>query len=160
MRFRLFVFLITGQMLVEYKGLLAANLLVAAILTGLIWTIQVVHYPAFRYVGTAHFIEFQHRHMRNISYLVIPLMLIEVILGIWLQWNTRGKDAAIEVASVNGLLFLIWLVTFAVSSPIHSQLATQGFDLALINKLISTNWIRTLAWTCRTGILAIIMVRV
>jgi len=142
------------------KNLVIANLLVAAILTGLIWTVQVVHYPSFRHVGANHFIEFQHRHMRNISYLVVPLMLIEVFLAVYLQIQSTERFMGLGVASANGLLLLIWVVTFAISSPIHGQLATQGFDDALINKLVNTNWIRTLAWTFRTGILVIMLFRV
>jgi len=137
-----------------------ANLLVAAILTGLIWTVQVVHYPSFRHVGVDHFIEFQHRHMRNISYLVIPLMLIEIFLAVYLQIQSTEKFVGLGVTSANGLLLLIWVVTFAISSPIHGQLAAQGFDNALINKLVNTNWIRTLAWTFRTGILVVVLFRV
>ncbi len=136
-----------------------ASLLVAAILTGLIWTVQVVHYPSFRYVGADHFIEFQHRHMRNISYLVVPLMLIEVLLAVYLQLNITEKTYGLGVAFANGLLLLIWVVTFVISSPIHGQLATQGFNDELINKLINTNWIRTLAWTLRTVILTIIVAK-
>ncbi|MGD1892352.1 MAG: hypothetical protein ACFB15_17405 [Cyclobacteriaceae bacterium] len=161
MRFRLFVFrAIAPKMLMEDKNLVLANLLVAAILTGLIWTIQLVHYPSFRHVGVAHFVEFQHRHMRNILYLVAPLMLIEIFLAVCLQVSVTEKSTILEVTFASGLLFLIWVVTFAISSPIHGQLATQGFDDALISKLVTTNWIRTIAWTFRTVLLTVIMFKV
>ena len=144
-------------MLIEEKELAIANLLVAAILTGLIWTIQVVHYPSFKYVEASQFIEFQHRHMRNISYVVIPLMLLEVFLAIWLQMNLGGKISTAGGVSANILLLIIWIATFAVSSSIHSQLATNGLDYKLITRLVNTNWIRTIAWTLRTGILTFIV---
>lgn len=143
----------------EEKVLVMANIVVAVFLTGLIWTIQVVHYPSFRHVGESQFIEFQHRHMRNISYIVVPLMLIEVFLGISLQLSSVGKSEFLGVTIANILLLLIWIVTFAISSPIHGQLATKGFDIQLINKLVDTNWIRTAAWTLRTGILTYLGLR-
>ncbi len=54
------------------------NLTLSAMLTGLIWTIQIVHYPGFLGVGVEKFIAYQHNHMRTISYVVIPLMVAEL----------------------------------------------------------------------------------
>ena len=47
--------------------LLAIQLLTTLPLVGLIWTIQVVHYPLFSRVGAPEFIEYQHAHMRAIG---------------------------------------------------------------------------------------------
>ena len=52
-------------------------------LVGLIWTIQVVHYPSFSYVDNDHYIDFQHFHMRAITYIVMPLMLFELAFEIY-----------------------------------------------------------------------------
>ena len=44
------------------KLLLLLNFGFAAFLTGLIWTIQLVHYPSFGLVGKAEFVQFHQAH--------------------------------------------------------------------------------------------------
>ncbi|MEM8965274.1 MAG: hypothetical protein AAGE93_02580 [Bacteroidota bacterium] len=141
------------------KQLIIIQLLVTSLLTGLVWVVQLVHYPGFRYVDQTQFIDFQYHHMRSILYIVGPLMLIELALALWLQVEFWGKSGIYSVSAATVLLIVIWLVTFLVSSPIHGQLATQGYDEKLITKLVNTNWIRTVAWSVRTGIFVFILLR-
>ena len=133
--------------------LILGNLTLAAILTGLIWTIQLVHYPGFLKVGAEGFLVYQQAHMRTISYLVIPLMLSELALGVMLQW-THWKDpihGTVYLATLS--LLLIWLSTWFISSPLHGKLLQIGFDPSTIRKLVNTNWIRTVCWSLRTIVL-------
>ena len=141
------------------KLLIIIQLLVTSLLTGLVWVVQLVHYPGFRYVDQTQFIDFQYHHMRSILYIVGPLMLIELALALWLQVEFWGKSGIYSVSAATVLLIVIWLVTFLVSSPIHGQLATQGYDEKLTTKLVNTNWIRTVAWSVRTGIFVFILLR-
>ncbi len=141
------------------KQLIIIQLLVTSLLTGLVWVVQLVHYPGFRYVDQTQFIDFQYHHMRSILYIVGPLMLIELALALWLQVEFWGKSGIYSVSAATVLLIVIWLVTFLVSSPIHGQLATQGYDEKLTTKLVNTNWIRTVAWSVRTGIFVFILLR-
>ena len=46
-------------------------------LVGLIWTIQVVHYPLFAAVGTDRFVAYEASHARLITLVVGPVMLVE-----------------------------------------------------------------------------------
>ena len=133
--------------------LILGNLTLAAILTGLIWTIQLVHYPGFLKVGAEGFLVYQQAHMRTISYLVIPLMLSELTLGALLQW-AHWKDPihrTVYLATLN--LLLIWLSTWLISSPLHGKLLQNGFDPSTIQRLVNTNWIRTVCWSLRTIVL-------
>ena len=57
--------------------LLLANLILAAVLTGLILTIQWVHYPLFGAVGEEAFREYHRLHNLWITQLVGPLMVAE-----------------------------------------------------------------------------------
>jgi hypothetical protein len=130
-------------------NLLLINLSLSAVLCGLIWTIQLVHYPSFLDVGSDEYLIYQRNHMKNISILVGPLMLLELVFGIYLQlqqWQTP-IHWSVHIASL--LLVVVWLITFIVSSPLHGRLIQGGFDKLAIQKLIDTNWIRTLAWTGR-----------
>ena len=47
-----------------------ANAAVACALTGLIWTIQVVHYPLFARVGEAEWRAYEREHQRRITLVV------------------------------------------------------------------------------------------
>jgi len=119
-------------------------------LMGLIWTIQLVHYPAFRHVAVEDFHNFHHMHTRGISVIVMPLMLVELAAACWLVWNPATRDPLQWLLLT--LVGLIWLSTFSLQVPCHAHLA-QGKDLEKIEKLISTNWLRTLAWTLKAGLL-------
>ena len=117
--------------------------------TGLIWTIQLVHYPLFLKVGPDHFVDYEHDHTTKISYLVVPSMIIELATGIFLAISNG-------ITSIYGLLFLllsfVWFSTFLLQVPLHNAL-NHAYDAEKIRRLVNTNWIRTLAWTSRSLIL-------
>lgn len=135
--------------------LVLINLILSAMLTGLIWTIQMVHYPGFLVVGTENFLAYQQQHMRTVSYIVIPLMLSELAAAFFLLMRYPTPHSA-EVYLATAMVVIIWLTTMLVSSPLHSKLAAQGYNAQLINWLIATNWLRTAAWSTRTGILVLL----
>ncbi|MEQ1747942.1 MAG: hypothetical protein ABL974_00860 [Prosthecobacter sp.] len=115
------------------------------ILCGLIWTIQLVHYPLFKYVGQEQFRTYHAHHAWTISWLVIPLMLLEVVLTGWLF--IAGERHVLFLLSLLGLA-LIWLSTWRHQLQCHLQLS-RGFDMAVYRRLVRTNWWRTLGWTFR-----------
>ena len=53
-------------------------------LVGLIWIIQVVHYPLFARVGEDGFVAYEAAHTRLISLVVGPAMLVEGVATLWL----------------------------------------------------------------------------
>ncbi|RSK31054.1 hypothetical protein [Hymenobacter metallilatus] len=131
--------------------LLLLNCAVAAYLTGLIWTVQLVHYPGFAYVAPEKFAAFHQHHTRTMSWVVLAPMVLELGLAGWLAW------AAPELGPARwgqlGLVLLIWASTFLISVPFHNRLAAHGYDYVAIDGLVRTNWPRTLAWTIRSGLL-------
>lgn len=127
------------------------HLIVTAMLFGLIWTIQLVHYPSFRYIAEKDFALFSQFHVQNITYLVGPLMIFEFVFAGLILWGNFGLMSTLNAVSIG----LIWLVTFFVSVPCHNILLTKK-DNRQIERLIQTNWIRTALWTIRV-ILAFII---
>ena len=132
----------------------AAQVAVTWSLVGLIWTIQVVHYPLMSRVGEARFAEYQREHMRRITWLVGPLMLAEVglALALWMRAATPNEERLGWIGAL--LLLVIWGATAAFSVPAHGRLEA-GFDENAHARLVATNWIRTGAWTLR-GALALV----
>ena len=134
------------------KLLLLLNFGLASFLTGLIWTIQLVHYPSFGLVGKAEFVRFHQAHTARMGTLVLAPMVVELALALWLAGAARTTPLAGYAWGALALLGLIWAVTFFISVPFHDRLAA-GFDYIAIDGLTRTNWLRTLAWTARLAVL-------
>jgi hypothetical protein len=120
-------------------------------LAGLIWTIQVVHYPMLAGIAPDRYTHWQRHHMTRITWLVGPLMIVEALTaGLALLLAVRAGDDELIGWSVVGLALLvaIWLSTAVFQAPIHGRLRA-GFDAALHRRLVRTNWLRTVAWTLR-----------
>lgn len=129
---------------------LVLGLTVSAMLTGLIWTIQLVHYPSFAFVEAVQFPSFHAFHSQRITFIVAPLMLVEVALALWGVWQWPQE----KVLWAAGLLVVvIWLSTLFLQIPLHHRLGLSQ-DLSLVEKLVTGNWIRTLAWSLKTLLLA------
>jgi len=128
----------------------ALHFAVTCFLTGLIWFVQVVHYPLFASFELSTFCKSMERHQALTTYVVAPVMLVELWTGGWLFYasGTQSRIAAVNLS----LLLINWVVTFLVSVPIHSSLA-RGFDGGAVKKLVASNWWRTLLWTTRSLLL-------
>ena len=61
------------------KALLVSHAAVTWFLCGLIWTIQLVHYPSFADVGREGFSAFHQAHVQRITALVALPMLFELV---------------------------------------------------------------------------------
>ena len=134
------------------KGIFVLHLFACLFMTGLIWLVQLVHYPLFAKVGESNFVNYERLHTIQIGWIVMPVMLLELGSGFWLlQWQPPGLPHYLLWICL-GLLGLVWGNTMLQAVPLHGRLS-EGFDLASIQKLVRINWIRTIAWTLRTGIL-------
>jgi hypothetical protein len=130
---------------------LAAHAFVTLFMTGLIWFVQVVHYPLFDRVGKAEFAGYERQNTRRTGWVVGGPMLLELALALLLVWSPGGLMAWIGL----GLLGIVWLSTAIGQMPAHLRLE-QGFDAQAYRRLVRGNWIRTVCWTLR-GVLAIVM---
>ena len=123
---------------------IAATLL----MVGIIWFVQIVHYPLFNQVEASAFRLYELGHSRLTTYVVGPTMLLELTTGAWLLWQRPATLLPLQVWLGIGLIAVIWLSTFFVQVPYHSQLE-QGFNPIIHQKLVCSNWLRTLAWSAR-----------
>ena len=115
-------------------------------MTGLIWFVQIVHYPLMARAGADRFPAYEKAHTRLTTWVVAPPMIVEAVLVVllaWGSWDLAGAWAGL------GLLAAIWLSTAFLQVPMHRKLR-QGFDEAAHGRLVSTNWIRTAAWSVRS----------
>lgn len=129
------------------------HLVFSALMTGIIWLVQLVHYPSFQFIDPGQFKKFHQMHSRKITWIVAPVMLLELVTAILLFWDTQMPSTVITANLV--LLVLTFVATAFLSVPIHNQLAQKGYDSRLIKKLTLTNWPRTFFWTLRLIVLLI-----
>lgn len=126
-------------------------------MVGVIWFVQVVHYPMFALVGPEQFAKWEQRNVVLTTWVVGPGMLFEAITTLGLIFAPRRFASRKSVATGAILLAVIWLSTHFLQVPYHDKLAI-GFDPEVHDLLVQTNWIRTIAWSLR-GILVIGLLR-
>lgn len=122
------------------------HLTATAVMTGLIWTIQLLHYPFFHHLDKETFSEQMTVHRTKISFIVVPAMLLELFTGLWLMIYATTHITSFTAGFV--LIILIWLSTFLMQMPQHAQIA-DGYNRAAVDKLVKTNWARTALWSVR-----------
>jgi DMSO reductase anchor subunit len=109
----------------------------------LIWIIQLVVYPGFKYYRREELLEWHHRYTVQISYIVFPLMLGQLLvtgIQLWnkLSWYTLGSLL---------IIVLLWSSTFLQFVPLHNKISREDFNEKTIVQLVRKNWFRTALWT-------------
>jgi hypothetical protein len=124
-------------------------------MVGLIWFVQIVHYPLFAAVGPERFAEYESSHQARTTIVVAPLMIAEALSAIALIWfRPDGVAFGLCVAGMM-LVALLWASTFLWQVPAHERLQ-QSFDGATHAFLVRSNWLRTAGWSAR-GLLVCVM---
>ena len=134
--------------------MLILHLIATSVMVGVIWIIQLVHYPSFHFIELKQYTTFQRFHMSRISYVVIPAMLTELFTLILIIISMDQIDTLVLASAI--LLIFIWLITAVFFSGVHQKL-TLGYDQTIVDKLVKLNWGRTLLWTLRLLFISIYM---
>ena len=134
--------------------MLLAHAGAACAMAGVIWFVQVVHYPLFGAVHPDTFLAYHRQHLRLTTLVVGPLMLAEAGAAIAIV-ALRVSSPTLSWLGVV-LLAIVWGATMWLSVPRHDELA-HGFAESAHAALVTTNWIRTVAWTAR-AVLSLTMV--
>ncbi len=124
---------------------------VTLFMTGLIWFVQVVHYPMFDRVGRESFAAYEIEHARRTTWVVGPVMLMEAVTAALLVVLQPERIPVWWVWAGAGLLAVVWMSTAFLQVPQHRVLST-GFNRDAHRTLVKTNWIRTIAWSLRAAL--------
>jgi hypothetical protein len=132
---------------------LIVNLAATAFMAGVIWYVQLVHYPLM--AGWPHddFAAWEERHRQRTGMVVIPAMLVESITAAILLWRRPAGVPPWLVWSAFVVLLGIHASTFLVQVPLHERLSA-GWDAAAHQRLVASNWVRTVLWTVRAVLVA------
>ena len=118
---------------------------------GIIWFAQIVHYPLFSKVGSDGFTEYQKFNLFRTVFIVIPLQMVELLTALLLAWKMPSGILPIQAWTNLILIGITWISTVTLQVPSHNKLA-RGFDPKTQKMLVSSNWVRTIAWTARGAI--------
>jgi len=124
-------------------------------LVGLIWFVQLVHYPLFASVGTSEFADYEARHTSRTAWVVAAFMPAEALTASWLLVDSPEGVSAALIAVGLVLVALVWMSTALWQAPLHGRLS-NGYTTALHRRLVQSNWLRTGLWTGR-GVLVLVM---
>ena len=138
---------------------LVANVLATAVMVGIIWFVQRVHYPLLALVGTDRAAGVAVEHQRRTGQVVALPMAVEGVSTLVLL--VERPDAVSVVWPWAGAVLLAVALgcTVLLSVPRHARMATAPDD-EVGRSLVRTNWPRTVAWTLRGVVGAVMMIQV
>lgn len=137
-------------------GVLLANAAATLMMTGLVWFVQAVHYPLFPCVEASSFAAYQAANIRRTTRVVAAPMLVEALSTAWLVWERPAGVSSGQAWLGLALVALVWASTATIQLPRHRALA-KGYDLDVHRSLVAGNWIRTVAWTLRAGLVLLML---
>ena len=111
-------------------------------LVSLVFMTQFITYPTFLHIDKDKFSEYHRKYVNNISFIVAPVMLIELLT---LSLIAYFSSEFLIIKSLI-LLLVIWLTTFFIMIPSHNRIS-KSFNIKEIKSLINYNWIRTILWS-------------
>lgn len=127
-------------------------------MAGLIWFVQIVHYPLMTAVPAAYFSPYAREHQRRTTWVVAPVMGVEAATSAWLVLSPGHEVRFSDLPAIGAaLLAVVWIATFTLQVPLHGTLS-GGFRQGAWHRLVLTNWIRTVAWSAR-GVVALLLLR-
>lgn len=127
------------------------------LMTGIVWVIQKVQYPSFKYIPKEEFLSFHKFHSFHITWIVAPIMIVELVTAILLVYENYYSEIFIKFLIILLINLILWIATFFLSVPCHNELSKNKSDES-IARLVRANWIRTFFWTIKSIFLIVLIV--
>ena len=134
---------------------LVLNLVASCVMVGVIWFVQIVHYPLLSIVPVESATSVAVDHQRRTGLVVGLPMAVEGVTTLILLWKTPD-DVTWWLPWIAAIFLAVALgCTIFLSVPRHERMALRP-DAQVGRELVLTNWPRTIAWTAR-GVLTTAM---
>ncbi|MGB5405063.1 MAG: hypothetical protein WBN13_13900 [Robiginitalea sp.] len=117
-------------------------LLADALMAGMILAVQWVVYPAFQYFSKDALTRWHSVYTRNITALVAPLMVTQLLGGVY--WSTTHPGLIPLLYTF--IVCVLWGITFLFFVPLHRQISLGIADSTDLRRLIRLNGLRTVLW--------------
>ena len=139
-------------------ALLVLDLVASWVMVGLIWFVQIVHYPLLSIVPMQAASSVAEEHQRRTAWVVMLPMAMQGFTSLGLmRWIPNGVSWWLPWA--NGVCVAIALAsTVLLSVPRHARMAANP-DEKVGRELVLTNWPRTIAWSVSGIALAAMLIQ-
>jgi hypothetical protein len=132
-------------------AVLLANAAASLYCLGLVWFVQVVHYPLFARVGEDGWLDYHAEHTRRTGWVVGAPMLVQLGTAAALLATRPDGVGLTPVIAGLALTLAIFALTFLAAVPGHDRLA-RAWDPVVARALVRTNALRTAAWTAHSAL--------
>ena len=123
--------------LLELRALLDFGMVV------LLWLVQRVIYPSFLKCPEDRLVQWHKTYIKRVGPIIIPMMLVQLPVVSWVCW----VRASLADLAALACLVICWILTFAVSVPLHNKIDAGDTSRKTLDALVATNWPRTILWT-------------
>ncbi|GDX34654.1 hypothetical protein LBMAG16_14850 [Actinomycetes bacterium] len=132
-------------------------------MTGVIWFVQWVHYPLLATVPVDGAVKVAEQHQRHTGQVLAIPMAVEgfttlALLVYQFAGELNGVSAILPWVGAAMLAVALGSTVF-VSVPLHAKMATNP-TAELGQRLVATNWPRTIAWTARAVVCTVMILQV
>ena len=132
---------------------LLLNVVATWIMVGVIWFVQIVHYPLLSVVPVESAAGVAVEHQKRTGWVVMAPMTVEGVTTLLLL-GMVPSGVAWFVPWLAGIPLAVALgATVLLSVPRHARMAASP-DPQVGRELVLTNWVRTVAWTLRGVVVA------
>ncbi|MFZ4816804.1 MAG: hypothetical protein ACOYL5_19870 [Phototrophicaceae bacterium] len=128
-------------------------------MVGIIWFVQVVHYPLYTRINPDAFPNYEVAHINLVTLVVVPFMFLEAFTALLLLFNPPPNVSIWLVLVGLGLVGVIWATTLFFNVAQHNALSVR-YDHDVHQALLAANWVRTVAWSLRGLLVLWILARV
>ena len=108
----------------------------------LIWMVQLLIYPSFKYLNKEALFNWHNRYTMRIAFVVIPLMFSQLALTLFSCYKNTTLLSCLHLI----LVLLAWVTTVGIFVPIHKKLSNNNSNPQLLEKLVNYNWLRVIIW--------------
>lgn len=135
---------------------LVLNLVATCVMVGVIWFVQLVHYPLLALIGVDRAPEIAVEHQRRTAWVVGLPMAVEGVTTLVLLF-ARPDGVNAWLAWLGAVILAVVLAsTVLLSVPLHERMANSP-DATIGRRLVVTNWPRTIGWTARAVVAGIML---
>lgn len=131
--------------------ILLVQVLTTWTLLGILWFVQVVHYPLFRRIKE-NFVQYERANLRKTAALLLPLLFIDLITNVMLVISLEKGPYTFLISFALAMNIITWFSAFFFQIEQHHELSMH-FSKNIIHKLVKTNWVSTIAWTVKAALI-------
>ncbi|CAA9474314.1 MAG: hypothetical protein-transmembrane region and signal peptide prediction [uncultured Solirubrobacteraceae bacterium] len=131
--------------------LLLLNAAAVLFMTGVIWFVQLVHYPLFGKVGAEAWPTYHREHSRRTTWVVIAPMSVDLLTSLALVVIAPAGVSPVLIAGGALAAVVTWAATGLLAVPAHRDLG-DGWQAGIGRRLTGANWVRTTAWSAHSAL--------